>query len=108
MTQPRALGQQLQLLTLYEQRISRSLQKNLAILQSVQATRKAAIKEAAALLKLSEIKGLEYDPAKDGFVFATLKSTPPSTANTASNAPRPWTSPNPGSENSKHRLPEKR
>ena len=64
----------LQLLTLYEQRLNRAVQKNLAMLQSLQATRKAAhaaaIKEAAALLKLSEMKGLEYQPQKDGFVFA--------------------------------------
>src|SRR5580700_2606257 len=68
-------SKQLQLLTLYEQRINRNLQKNLAILQSLQATRKAeyaaAMKEAAALLKLSEMKGLEYFPSKDGFVFST-------------------------------------
>ena len=67
-------SKQLQLLTLYEQRINRSIQKNLAMLQSLQATRKAeheaAMKEAAALLQLSEMKGLEYDPAKDGFGFA--------------------------------------
>jgi hypothetical protein len=67
-------SKQLQLLTLYEQRINRSIQKNLAILQSLQADRKAhqeaAMQEAAALLKLSEIKGLEYAPAKDGFVFS--------------------------------------
>jgi len=64
----------LQLLTLYEQRINRSLQKNLAMLQSLQAVRKqereAAMKEAATLLKLSEMKGLEYVPARDGFVFS--------------------------------------
>jgi hypothetical protein len=67
-------SKQLQLLTLYEQRINRSIQKNLAILQQLQATRKAeheaAMQEAAALLKLSEMRGLEYVPAKDGFVFA--------------------------------------
>jgi hypothetical protein len=65
----------LQLLTLYEQRLKRAVQKNLAILQSLQATRKAeheaAMKEAATLLKLSEMKGLEYFPSKDGFVFST-------------------------------------
>jgi hypothetical protein len=70
-------SKQLQLLTLYEQRINRSIQKNLAILQSLQATRKAAheaaMQEAAALLKLSEMKGLEYSPAKDGFVFSTAE-----------------------------------
>jgi hypothetical protein len=70
-------SKQLQLLTLYEQRINRSLQKNLAMLQSLQATRKAehesAMQEAAALLKLSEMKGLEYFPTKDGFVFSTAQ-----------------------------------
>jgi hypothetical protein len=70
-------SKQLQLLTLYEQRINRSLQKNLAILQSLQATRKAehevAIKEAAALLQLSEMRGLEYFPTKDGFPFSTAE-----------------------------------
>jgi hypothetical protein len=70
-------SKQLQLLTLYEQRINRSIQKNLALLQSLQATRKAeheaAMQEAAALLKLSEMKGLEYFPAKDGFLFSTVQ-----------------------------------
>ena len=70
-------SKQLQLLTLYEQRINRSLQKNLAMLQSLQAARKAAheaaMKEATALLKLSEMKGLEYSPAKDGFLFSTAQ-----------------------------------
>src|ERR1700689_176574 len=70
-------SKQLQLLTLYEQRINRSIQKNLAILQSLQATRKeereAAMKEAAALLKLSEMKGLEYFPQEDGFLFSTAE-----------------------------------
>ena len=68
-------SKQLQLLTLYEQRLNRAVQKNLALLQSLQAARKAeqeaAMKEAAALLKLSEMRGLEYFPAKDGFVFST-------------------------------------
>src|SRR5580658_5438784 len=67
-------SKQLQLLILYEQRINRSIQKNLAMLQALQATRKAeheaAMKEATALLKLSEMKGLEYFPSKDGFVFS--------------------------------------
>ena len=68
-------SQHLQLLTLYEQRLNRNLQKNLALLQSLQAARKAQrdieMKEAASLLQLSEMKGLEYQPAKDGFVFST-------------------------------------
>jgi hypothetical protein len=70
-------SKQLQLLTLYEQRLNRGLQKNLAILKSLQAERKsqheAAMKEAAALLQLSEMRGIEYQPAKDGFVFSTTQ-----------------------------------
>jgi hypothetical protein len=70
-------SKQLQLLTLYEQRINRSIQKNLTMLQSLQATRKAeheaAMKEASALLKLSEMRGLEYAPAKDGFLFSNAQ-----------------------------------
>jgi hypothetical protein len=68
-------SKQLQLLTLYEQRLNRNLQKNLALLQSLQAARKARreteMKEAASLLQVSEMRGLEYQPAKDGFVFST-------------------------------------
>src|SRR6266853_2371668 len=63
---------QLQILTLYEQRLNRGLQKNLALLQSLQATRKAQreieMTEAIRLLQRSEMKGLQYQPAKDGFV----------------------------------------
>jgi hypothetical protein len=67
----------LQLLTLYEQRLNRSLQKNLALLQSLQAARKAQreieMNEAANLLQVSEMRGSEYEPAKDGFVFSTTE-----------------------------------
>ncbi len=70
-------SKQLQLLSLYEQRINRAIQKNLALLHSLQATRKAereaAMKEAATLLKLSEMRGLEYIPARDGFVFSNAQ-----------------------------------
>jgi hypothetical protein len=70
-------SKQLQLLTLYEQRLNRAVQKNLAMLQQLQATRKAAhqaaMKEAAALLQLSEMRGLEYVPTKDGFLFSTAQ-----------------------------------
>jgi hypothetical protein len=65
---------QLQLLTLYEQRLNRALQQNLALLQSLQAARKvqhkAEMEEAADLLQLSEMNGLEYQPPQDGFVFS--------------------------------------
>ncbi len=70
-------SKQLQLLTLYDQRINRSIQKNLAMLQTLQAARlakrEAEMKEAKKLLQLSEIKGLPYDPIKDGFVFSTAQ-----------------------------------
>jgi hypothetical protein len=70
-------SKQLQLLTLYDQRINRSIQKNLAMLQSLQAARlakrEAEMKEAKKLLQLSEMKGLPYDPAQDGFVFSTAQ-----------------------------------
>jgi hypothetical protein len=75
-----AESKQLQLLTLYEQRINRNLQKNLAMLQALQtarlAKREAEMKEAKKLLQLSEMKGLPYGPAeisKDGFVFSTAQ-----------------------------------
>jgi hypothetical protein len=68
---------QLQILTLYEQRLNRALQKNLALLQSLQAARKAQrdieMHEASRLLQLSEMKGVAYQPAKDGFVFSTTE-----------------------------------
>ena len=66
---------ELHLLTLHEQRLNRALQQNLALLQSLQAARKAQreteMKEASRLLQVSEIMGLDYQPAKDGFVFST-------------------------------------
>src|SRR5580698_3335553 len=61
-------AESIELLTLYEQRINRSLQKNLALLQQLQTTRKAQAKQAAKPVQRSEIKGLPSEPAKDGFV----------------------------------------
>jgi hypothetical protein len=73
----KAESKQLQLLTLYEQRINRDLQKNLATLQVLQsarlAKREAEMKEAKKLLQLIEMKGLAYEPIKDGFVFSTAE-----------------------------------
>jgi hypothetical protein len=73
-------SKQLQFLTLYEQRINRNIQKNLAMLQALQADRIAKreceMKEARKLLQLSEMKGLSYGPAeikRDGFVFSTAE-----------------------------------
>jgi hypothetical protein len=67
-------SKQLELLTLYEQRINRNLQKTLAMLQAMQAARKEERRTqmplASRLLQLSEMNNLDYDPAKDGFVFS--------------------------------------
>jgi hypothetical protein len=72
----------LQLLTTYEQRIRRSVEKNMAELRGLQAERKAAVeqaeKEARVLVQLAEAEGGDYDPASDfppesqpvGFVFS--------------------------------------
>jgi len=68
----------IELLTLYEQRINRSLQKNLALLQQLQnarkdarkAGRKAEMEQASKLNQPSKINGLPDDPAKNGFVFS--------------------------------------
>ena len=57
----------IELLTLYEQRINRSLQKNLALLQQLQATRKAEATQAAILPQPTESKGL---PRTNGSVFS--------------------------------------
>ncbi len=73
-------SKQLQLLTLYDQRINRNIQKNMAMLQALQAARvakrEAEMEEAKKLLQLSEMKGLQYGPvelSKDGFVFSTAQ-----------------------------------
>jgi hypothetical protein len=72
----------LQLLTIYEQRIRRSIEKNMAELRALQAERQAAVtraeKEARLLLQLAEHEGRNFDPAIDfpsgsqppGFVFS--------------------------------------
>ena len=64
----------LQLLSLYEQRLNRTVQKNLALLKSLQTERKgrraAEMEEAKRLLQLSEMRNLPYEPSKDGFVFS--------------------------------------
>jgi hypothetical protein len=70
-----------QLLTIYEQRINRNLQRNLKQLQELQAERKAqrerALEEAQLLAQLNLSQGLPYDPAADqvqnGFVFSNAE-----------------------------------
>jgi hypothetical protein len=58
-----------QLFTLYEQRINRTIERNMAELRTLRAERKAArdqaIEEAVLLAQLAESKGEKYDPAVD-------------------------------------------
>ncbi len=74
----------IELLTLYEQRINRSLQKNLALLQQLQATRKAEKRSARRQTTPAQRKeGLPQKPRrKMGPFFRTTTSTPWSTRNT--------------------------
>ena len=69
-----AESKQLERLSLYEQRLNRAVQKNLAILQDLQAKRKAerqhALEEVTKLCQLSEKKGLQHEHAANGFVFS--------------------------------------
>jgi len=58
-----------QLLALYEQRIHRAIEKNMAQLRTLRAERKAihqqALEEAQLLAQLAYSKGEKYDPAND-------------------------------------------
>ena len=77
-----AQARDLQLLTTYEQRIRRSIEKNTDDLKALQAERNAAIehaeREARLLVQLADYEGNNYDPATDftpefqppGFVFS--------------------------------------
>jgi hypothetical protein len=77
-----AHAREIQLLTTYENRIRRSVEKNTAELNALQTQRKAAIakaeEEARLLVQLAEAEGGDYDPADDfppesqplGFVFS--------------------------------------
>jgi hypothetical protein len=72
-------SKQIELLSLYEQRLNPALQKNLAAFRGLQAERKQEcakeMGEAELLLQLSAINGLNYEPAKDGFVFSNAQIT---------------------------------
>ena len=58
----------LQLVTLYEQRLSRALLKSLQATRNTQ--REVKTRQAAELLQLCEIRGLEYALGRNGFVFS--------------------------------------
>jgi hypothetical protein len=81
---------QFNLLTIYEQRINRNLQRNLKLLRELQAERveqrRQQFEEAQLLAQLSLSKGLPYDPSefragasplcglnKNGFVFSSAE-----------------------------------
>ena len=55
-------------------RLSRQFQKTLDQLRAIQSDRRTReardLKQAAALLEMHKHKGIEYDPAQDGFVFS--------------------------------------
>jgi hypothetical protein len=62
------------LLSIYEQRINRNLQRNVKLLRELQAERKAqhdhAMEEAKLLAQLNLMNGLPYEPEPNGFVFS--------------------------------------
>ncbi len=62
------------LLSLYEQRINRNLQRNMKLLRELQAERKTqhdqAMEQAKLLAQLNLMKGLPYQPEQNGFVFS--------------------------------------
>jgi hypothetical protein len=70
-------AKQLNLLTLYESRINRTLQRNFNELHALQTDRKAAealgLEEAALLLQLALTEGKHYDPRPDGFGFSNTE-----------------------------------
>jgi hypothetical protein len=71
---PQTLIPQLATLGMHSQRLSRQFQKTLDMLREIQEERQREqerqLKRAAALLELHKHKGIPYDPAEDGFVFA--------------------------------------
>jgi hypothetical protein len=64
-----AKSENFQLLALYEQRIHRAIEKNMAELRTLRAERQAArqqaLEEAQLLAQLAHSKGEKYDPAND-------------------------------------------
>ncbi len=62
------------LLSIYEQRINRNLQRNMKLLRELQTERKAqhdqAMEEAKLLAQLNLMNGLPYEPERNGFVFS--------------------------------------
>ena len=65
------------LLSIYEQRISRNLQRNMKLLKELRAERKSqhdqAVEEAKLLAQLNLMNGLPYQPEENGFVFSAAE-----------------------------------
>ena len=74
-------GKNIQLLSLYEQRIQRSIERNMAELRTLRAERKAAreqaLEEAVLFSQLAKSKGETYNAAADfpspTFVFSSAE-----------------------------------
>jgi hypothetical protein len=64
-------------LSIYEQRLHRSLKEALRQLKELQAERrerrKSEMDDAIRLSKAEKMKGLPYDPARDNFVYASAE-----------------------------------
>jgi hypothetical protein len=75
------VGRDIQLLSLYQHRIRRSIERNMAELRTLHAERKAArdqaLEEAVLLSQLAKSKGETYNPAADlaspQFVFSAAE-----------------------------------
>jgi hypothetical protein len=72
-----AQANQFNLLSIYEQRINRNLQRNLNLLRELQDERKQQhqqqMEEAQLLAQVSLSNGLPYNPEEDGFVFSAAE-----------------------------------
>ena len=70
-------SKELERLTLYESRINRNIQRNLAQLKSLQTERKAErakqMAEAELLAQVNLSQNLPYHPEHDGFVFSATE-----------------------------------
>jgi len=66
-------------LSIYEQRLHRSMKESLRQLKELQAERRerrqTEMDDAIRLSKAEEMKGLPYDPKPDGFVYASAEIT---------------------------------
>jgi hypothetical protein len=103
-----AEGRSIQLLSLYEQRIQRSIERNMAELRTLRAERLAArqqaLEEAVLLSQLAKSKGETYHPAADfpsqEFVFSSAEFEQliarQHRLNEARALPNTRTNPNPG------------